>query len=201
MNKIIPLSIRRFASCSDDCTFKIWKNDDTHECLSTLKHNGKVSSIIQLRNQVELVSCGHNSSTGISFWNINDYTQQRTIEGYCVHSPNQMIELFNGNIALFTCNEPYRIVIIARSSYKLLKEIELYGYITDESSLCTFNEHSFICVYKGTFLHISNSDFSILFESSGQFYNGDYNIIPIEQGKYFVLDYRNSVCFIKPEYA
>ena len=80
VNKIIPLSIRRFASCSDDCTFKIWKNDDTHECLSTLKHNGKVSSIIQLRNQKVLVSCGHNSSTGISFWNINDYTQQRKLK-------------------------------------------------------------------------------------------------------------------------
>jgi hypothetical protein len=132
---------------------------------------------------------------------LNDYSHHYTIKEYAVLLSSHIIELFNGNIALFTCNEPYRIVIITRSSYKLLKEIELYGYITDESSLCTFNEHSFICVYKGTFLHISNSDFSILFESSGQFYNGNYNIIPIEQGKYFVLDYRNSVCFIKPEYA
>ena len=46
------------------------------------------------------ISCGSNSLPGVSFWNINDYTHQLSIEGYGVIEPTYMTELSNGNNAL-----------------------------------------------------------------------------------------------------
>ena len=71
VRKVIPLSKERFASCSSR-TVKIWKDDNTYECLSTLQHDARVSSILQLRGKEVLVlSYGlhvPSSSRGISFW-------------------------------------------------------------------------------------------------------------------------------------
>ena len=84
--KVIPLSQERFASCSDDKTVKIWEDEDTYECISTLRHDARVRTILQLRGKEVLVSAysgGYDSSSphGVSFWNINDYTHQHRI--YC----------------------------------------------------------------------------------------------------------------------
>ena len=65
-----------------------------------------------------------------------------------------MIELSEGNIALSSRYEPYPIVIIDSSSYQIKKEIQLEGYITYVSSLCVFDERSFIDAYRGAFLQI-----------------------------------------------
>ena len=54
--KVIPLSKERFASCFASGALKIWKDDNTYECISTLKHNGCVSSILQFRGKEVLVS-------------------------------------------------------------------------------------------------------------------------------------------------
>jgi WD40 repeat protein len=124
VRKVIPLSKERFASCSNDGTVKVWKDDNTYECLSTLRHDDSISSILQLRGKEVLVSCGYySSSKGVSFWNLNDYTELHTIEGYIVDYPTHMIELSDGNIALSAKDKPYPIVIIDSSSYQVKKMI------------------------------------------------------------------------------
>ena len=195
--KVIPLSQERFASCSSDSAVKIWKDDNTYECLSTLEHNGWISSIIQLKGKDVLVSCGLFSSTGVSFWDLNDYTQQQTIKGYGVYYPSHMIELADSNIALSTVDEPYSIVIIDSSSYQVTKEIQLEQHITSYSSLCVFNHNSFIYAYKGTFLQISSEDYSIVFQSKGGQFNGYGGIIPIEGGKYFIIENESKISVVK----
>ena len=195
--KVIPLSQERFASCSSDSAVKIWKDDNTYECLSTLEHNGWISSIIQLKGKDVLVSCGLFSSTGVSFWDLNNYTQQQTIKGYGVYYPSHMIELSDGNIALSTVDEPYPIVIIDSSSYQVTKEIQLEQHITSYSSLCVFNQNSFIYAYKGTFLQISSEDYSIVFQSTGGKFNGYGGIIPIEGGKYFIIENESRISVVK----
>ena len=125
-------------------TVKIWKNDDAYdECLSTLKHNNCVNSILQLKGKEILVSsCGnsdHSSNRGVSFWNINNYTQQHFIKGYCVDWFTHMIELSNGNIALSSDKEPYPIIIIDITSHQVKKEIKVREYVNCFSSLCVFN--------------------------------------------------------------
>ena len=119
--KVIPLSHHRFASCSSDWTVRIWKDDNTYECISTLRHNGEVRSILQLWGKEVLVSAYSGGITpsfrGVSFWNINNDTHQHTIKGYCVCWSTHLIELPNGNIVLSSDTESFPIVIIDSSSY------------------------------------------------------------------------------------
>ena len=98
---MIPLFKQRFASCSWDRTGRIWKDNNTYDCLSTLKHDGWVESILQWRGKEVLVSCGYESSTGVFFWNLNDYSKQHTIKRYGVTNSTHMIELFDGTLFCF----------------------------------------------------------------------------------------------------
>ena len=209
--KMIPLSNERFASCSGDCTVKIWESD-TYQLLSTLTHDESVRSIIQLKYKEVLVSCTyhieHNEKSRpryneglncIYFWDLNNNTKQYTIERICVNSPNHMIELSDGNIALSTNKKKTHcpIIIIDKSSYQK-QEIESKEYITNGSSLCAYANHSFIYACKGTLLQISN-DGSILFQSKGgkDSFIGSFGVIPIEDGNYFVIDNGNCISIIK----
>ena len=150
-------------------TVRIWKNDNTYKGISILKHDTNVTSILKLKGKEVLVESGFQASTGISFWNLNDYTKLHAIKGYGVDEPIHIIQLSNGNIALSSQDEPHPIVIIDSSTYQVKKVIQLKEHITGCSSfpLCVFNEHSFIYVSFGIFLQISNKDGSILFHSDG----------------------------------
>ena len=195
--RIIPLSRGRFASCSDDSSIKIWKDDKTYDYIFTLKENTR-RSIIQLRGKEVLVTCGDEFFTGVTFWNLNNYTQQHRISGYGVLLPNHMIELANGNIAISSNVKPYPVIIIDGSSYQVLTIIKLKECIPYHSSLCLFNDHSFLYVYKGTFLQISSEDCTILFQSKGGNFVGRYGgIVPIEGGKYFAIDNNKCISIIK----
>ena len=80
--------------------------------------------------------------------------------------------------------------------------IQLKEYITDCSSLCVFDEHSFIYACDGTFLQISNEDGEILFKSKGRnFYGNSGGILPLEGGKYFAIENDNKITIIKPYYV
>ena len=87
-------------------------------------------------------------------------------------------------------------------SYQVKKKILLNGNITHSSSLCVFNEHSFIYALDGTFFQISSEDYSILFQSKGGKFRGYYGgIIPIEQGKYFAIQSCRRISIVKPYVA
>jgi hypothetical protein len=80
--------------------------------------------------------------------------------------------------------------------------IQLKEYITDCSSLCVFDEHSFIYACDGTFLQISNEDGSVLFHSKGGRFHGHWGgIFPLEERKYFVIENGSRISIIKPCYA
>ena len=194
--KLIPLSKQRFASCSRDQTVRIWKDNNTYQCLSTLPHNSDVRSILQLRDKDVLVSCGHSSVFGVSFWNINDYTKQHSIKGYGVFEATHMIELFNGNVALSSYIHPYPIVVIDCSTYQIVTVVHLN--IDYYSTLCVFNQRSFVYVHNGSFLQISNEDYSVLFQTNkGKFKGYKGGIVPIEQGKYFAIENGRRISIIK----
>ena len=79
--------------------------------------------------------------------------------------------------------------------------IQLKEYITDCSSLCVFDEHSFIYACDGTFLQISNEDGSVLFHSKGGNFGGWYGILPLKGGKYFAINNDKRISIIKPCFA
>ena len=208
VNWIIPLSKERFTSGSFDCTIKIWKDNNSYECLSTLIHNECISSILQLRGKEVLVSSGFKGLFGVTFWNLNNYTKLHAIKGYDVRWPTHMIELFDGNIALSTWNYPCLIVIIDNSTYQVKKEIK-FGPMKEWSlgsaapcfSLHVFDKHSFFFVRDGYFVQISNEDGSILFQSKGGRFDGYYGVIPLEGGEYFALNNDKGIAIIKPCYV
>ena len=112
-----------------------------------------------------------------------------------------MIELPNGNIALSSRNYPHPIVIIDSSSYQIVTMIQLKEYISKYSSLCVFDEHSFIYACEGTFLQISSEDGRVLFHSEGGRINGCNGILPLEGGKYFAIQNDKTISIVKPCFA
>ena len=199
--QVIPLSLHRFASCSFDKTVRIWQddNDNAYNCITTLEHNDSVFSILQLKGKEELVSCGY-TSIGISFWDINNYTQQHTVKGYGAFWPTHMIELSDGNIALSANVRDFPIVIIDTTTYQIVTVIKLKEDIISNSPFCVFNEHSFIYFYNGTFLQISNDDYSIVFKSKRENFDGDYygGVITIKGGRYLAVQNRKRISIVKP---
>ena len=79
--------------------------------------------------------------------------------------------------------------------------IQLKEHINKCSSLCVFNEQSFIYVYYGMFFQISSEDSSILFQSKEAKGDGWYGVLPLEEGKCFVVNNYKKISFIKPCYA
>ena len=99
-------------------------------------------------------------------------------------------------------NEPYPIVIINTSSYQIMRVIQSEEYIVHCSSLCVFDEHSFIYAYEGTFLQLSSEDGSVLFHSKRGRFDGFYcGILPLEGGMYFAISNSNRILIIKPCFA
>ena len=199
--KVIPLSKKRFASCSSDCTVRVWKDDNTYERVSTLKHNESVISVLQLKGKDVLVASlyGKNkASSGVTFWNVNNYTQQHHVEGYCVCWGSHMIELSDGNVALSSAYEPYPIVVIDSATYQVKKEIQMKECVMKCSSLCWFSHHSFIYACKGCLVQVSSEDCSVMFQAKGGRFNGCYGgVVPIDGGKYFAVENEKRITIIK----
>ena len=105
--------------------------------------------MLQLRKSRTLVTCGYDSITGVSFWNPNTYVHLHTIKGYGVSCSNRMIELCNGNIALFSRYKPYPIVVIRSYNDRTVKEIKLKDYIIYNTSLYRNTPTTFMYVYSG----------------------------------------------------
>ena len=202
--KVIPLSRERIASCSEDKTIRIWKNDETYEHVSTLEHISCVISMLQLSGQELLISSYGDINSlynGLYFWNMNTYTYRYAIEGFGfgVEYSTHMIELPNGDVALSSL---YSIIIIDAPGFKIKKEIRLEKYITKCSSLCVYNDNSLIIASRGRFVQISIKDYSILYRSKkGGRFRGYFGIIPFNGGKYFAIENYKVLTIIKPYFA
>ena len=159
INHLILLSHERFASCSDDGTARVWKNDETFECISLFDHENEVTTTLQLKGKEELVTASFyfngsepGAKTGyISFWSLISDTEEHTIRGYGVCFPSHMIELPDGNIALCTKEKPFLLVFIDCINYQVKMTIDA-GMIIICSSLCVIDKRSFIYAFFGYFL-------------------------------------------------
>ena len=204
VNKVIPLSKERFASCSNDKTVKIWKDDNTYECITTIELIGNVSAILQLKGKEVLVSSSDNISSDeeLTFWNLNNWTKIHTVEGYSAYCSTHIKELPNGDIAVVVKKEDiYFIVIIDTSSYEVKTEIYEDNYITYFSSLCVLNDHSFVYACQGNFLQISCEDYSIMYKSRRGNFNGYTDICLIEGGKFLAIENETCISIVEPCYV
>ena len=186
--QIIPFPEGCFASCSWDGTLHVWENNMTLSLTKTMHLSEHIRGIIKLRKQDMLVSCGYFPKTGISFWNTINQSHLMNLQNYCISWHNHIIELSNGIIALSSREPPYPIVIIDCLTYQVVKQLVSKNLININSSLCLFNEQSFIYMSKENFLLISNTHYSKIFSSKEKKMNIDYGgIIVIREGKYFAV--------------
>ena len=163
--EVITLTHKKFAACLHNKTVKIFSSETPYNELTKLMHEGFVFAILQLKNKEVLVSSVL-SPNSIDFWNLKDYQKIHSIKGVCVKCPNHLIQLQNGFIALSDCSPPYPIVIINPLEFVIVRKIELPGYITGYSSLCTWGGCSLIYVYEGNFVQINIHDYTILYKSN-----------------------------------
>ena len=201
--KVIPLINNRFASCSDDCTVKIWNSESPYEVITTLQHDGGVFDILKLKQkEILITSDGDNKS--ITFWHSNNYNKLHSIKGHCASCyGTHMIELPNGLVAISSGVEPYPIVIVDPITYSIIKEIKEEGYITDCSSLCVLNQHSFIYAYRGNVVQIAiGNDYRILFKTKGEQLGGEDGVVSVRGGEYLIVEDSALTGFkvIKPSY-
>ena len=206
INKVLTLSNGRFASCSEDCSVKIFEDAEPFQELVTFHHENEVFSAIMLKNREEVLvtSCSRDLSGSISFWDTYIYKKLHTMNGYYTDKATHMTELSDGNIAVSDCfSDEYPIIIIDTVSYTVIKHIKSEGYITRVSSLHSLDDFSFVFVYNEKFLQISIIDYKIMFKSKKESnLDGYYGVITIQKGKYLAITNNlKGITIIKPRYV
>ena len=121
---------------------------------------------------------------------------------YAEYYGTKMIELPNGLVAISSDVEPYPIVIVDPISYSIIKEIKEEGYITDCSSLCVLDQHSFIYACRGNVVQIAiDNKYRILYKTNGeQQLSGYGGVVNVRGGEYFIVENRTGFKVIKPYY-
>lgn len=188
--RIILLNKDRFASASYDKTVIIWACEYPFKIIQKLNHKHSVYNLLFLESKNMLIS---NYYGGLTFWNLNNYSREHTIENiYTADSISSIIELPNQKIALSSYKSPYPIIIIDVNNYSIIKEIQIKGFTTSYSALCLLNEFSFIYVYDGKIIQISNSDYSVLYKTNtAEELFGKNGVFPVEGGKYLIISNKN----------
>lgn len=199
--RVIPITNNRFVSCSNDKTAKVWSSESPYKELATLLHNGSVQDVIKLNNKEILVSSNYGSKA-LDFWDLKTYTKLNTVKGvYTEYLYQGMIELSNGLIAVSSHAVGNPIVIVNPVNFTVVKEIQAQKVITHCSSLCVFDEYSFVYVYDGTVVQVSvYEDYKIIGSVIGdKQLNGAYGFVSVDNRKCLVVTNTNKgLSVVKP---
>ena len=104
------------------------------------------------------------SKSHLGFWDLSDYTLVKVINKcYCSEAViYSLIELANGNVALYFEGPPPSIMIINPNQFTIVKQI-VNSYINEPSCLCLYKDSSFIYAHNGKLIQISTIDYKVLF--------------------------------------
>ena len=204
VSKVILLSNFRFASSSLDHSVIIWKHNFTNfDEITTLKEEGKVYSILQLKYKEILVSSSVDFlNPSISFWSLNSYKRKFHLKGYHASEPSHMVELPDGNIAVSSDQEGYPIVIIDTNKFVVIEEILWEGTITLTSTPCVLDDFSIIYAKGKTVLQISSKTYDLITRIEGkEGLDGYYGLINVEKGDFLIIpNGLKGISIIKPIY-
>lgn len=138
VEKLIPLSKNRFASCSMDKTIKIWSSDNLYTCLSTLRaHEGSVNAIKELKSGA-LISCGNDNL--INSWDLEEYKKKKTIMKIDLSSVSSVDEIGEERIAVGGLGKVYVVdcktcQVITKIIAKKISFFSLI-FLQDQTLLC-----------------------------------------------------------------
>ena len=197
--KVISLTNNRFAVSCEDGLIQMWNSSQPYSLTNKIKENCGVNSILQLSSNENLItSCPGNCT--ISFWNITLNRKVYLMKKVCAFYPNGMIELSNGNVAISHYDSPYPIKIVDPMRYAVVKEIINENYFPSCSSMCVWDEFSFIYVCNERFCQISTNDYEIIFKMRKvNGLDGINGVITIKNGQYLaVINKNKGVNIIEP---
>ena len=197
ISKVITLTNSRIASCSADCTIKIWKSNFPFSEIHSFEiEDERVWSIIQLSNKETLISssCDYNrDSHSISFWDISTYQKECTFEGLCTGSIHGLLELPGDKIAV-SSSDLKCLVVIDVSRYVVITKIYDYNLFCDDEYYCSLkmvNKYSFCVVHREYFCQVLCDDnYKIVFKSKKEkeFKGSGLIIVENENGKGVIVD-------------
>ena len=193
----IAIPNNRIASCSCDCSIKIWKNNDKYEQLLEMTDlQSEIVAILYLKSKDELVS---SSPTHLSFWNLNTYERVCTLKECYAYLPSHMVELNNSYLALSSNTGEKPLVIVDITNYEIYCLITLDEMVWN-SSLCMLNENCFIYLLGNNILQFSVDNFSVM-RCLGAIGIGGlcgyFGIQIVENGKFLVVSSEQGVAVIQ----
>ena len=201
IKQLIRLSNQEFASCSSDCTIKIWSNSHPYKEIKTLRHDDWVYTMIKLRERkLILSSCGDKT---INFWNLNTFKKEAIIKECLAFFPSEMIEISNGNVAVSSKTNEYPILILDTRNYIIIKKIIFPEFTSSNSTLLFYDDHSFLYVFNGKIIQIAYNDYEIIYHTQkNKILYKCKELICVQGGKYFVMcnDYIKGVSVIRVDY-
>jgi WD40 repeat protein len=123
IRKIILLENNRFASCGNDHYIKII-NSSVKIISDKFKEDSDISSIIKVKTKKGyfiVSSCPDTNS--INLWDLNVSKKIQELKNVYTSSPNGIVELKGGLIAVVNNVEPYLIKIVDVIKFEVIKEI------------------------------------------------------------------------------
>ena len=187
--QVIPLMNDIIASASKDKTIRIW-NVNEHEQKYVLQEDFIVFSLLKLKNKGVFVSGGYGKE--ISFWEMETFTKENSVQCCDCCSLNGLIELPKHYIAV-SGGLAKSIDIIDTDNYQLFKQIKCDNFIFGNSgisvyysSLCLLDNKSFIYSHNGYFCQVSSTENEILFTDKMEDTFEGANIIYSSNGKYII---------------
>ena len=182
--KVIKLTKNRIASCSIGGAIAIW-NTDNYKEITVLTSSASVYNIIQLSGKEILVSsCG---KPAIDFWDLTTYKRIKTIKNVHAVENSHMIELQSGCIAVSAYSTKFPIVIIDPVSYTIIHEIIDKDYIKANSTLMTWDNHSFMFIKGGYFIQFSTSTYEVLYKTKLDSQLEGYGGMTVVNNKYLIV--------------
>ena len=122
INKIIPLTKSRFATCSNDKSVKIWNSEYPYDFIHKFdKHTDDVNSIIQLRNKEVLVSASSKKDSTFRTWDLNVYSEIYAIKKVQCSYYNGLLELNSGIVVVGGFEVIYMVNVIKKEVIKCIE--------------------------------------------------------------------------------
>lgn len=175
-------------SSSEDNTIKIWETKTPYKQVFQIEENDVIYNIIisKYRSNLLITSCGNGY---LRVWDTLSYQKVSTIPGLYTINRNGIIELSEGFIAISTL---LSIVIVNIDELVIVKCIQFneFNFAFYTSSLSVFDDNSFIYVYNGKCVQISNDNYGIIKISQTDEDNlrGYHCLITIDNGNYIISE-------------
>ena len=163
INKIIPLTKSRFATCSNDRSVKIWNSEYPFNFICKFdKHVDDVNSIIQLKNKEVLVSASSKKDSTFRTWDLYTYSEIYALKKVQCSYYNSLLELTNGIVVVGGFEVIYMVNVIQKEVVRYIGHQIFKGICID--SLLEVGKYLVCGCEKGkvVFINMENNDYTEL---------------------------------------